>query len=458
MNQHFDVAVVGAGLTGLAAAYSAQREGADVVIIEASNRPGGVVATKLINGFLIEEGPNSLSASDELLALLRAIGLSDEIIEPPASSHRRFIVRNNVLHALPTSPSALISSKLLSATGKFRALCEPLVPRSQNDGDESLASLVRRRFGQEVLDYFVDPFVSGVYAGNPEQLSSRYALRSLGELERRHGSVLVGAARQARARNGLKPQSRIVSLKNGLEQLTKKLAEQLNHAPLLQNRVTEITNNGNGWTLQCEGDSYSQQLTASTVVIAAPSHALDAMILPVNVRELMRPISEVKYAPVATVSFGYRRDQVQHALDGFGVLIPSAEKRGILGTLFSSSMFPDRAPHDHVLLTCFVGGARAERVPTPSHALASALSEIVPLLGIRGSPTFSHVAVWQRGIPQFAPGHNAVVQAAATIETRAPGLLFDGSYRSGVALGECVMNGIATGARAALLCGSTVTF
>ena len=449
--------MVGAGVTGLAAAYSAQREGADVAIIEASNRVGGVVSTKLIDGFLIEEGPNSLSASNELLALLCEIGLSDEIIDPPPSSHRRFIVRNNELHALPTSPSELISSKLLSVTGKFRALCEPVLPRSQNDGDESLASLVRRRFGQEVLDYFVEPFVSGVYAGNPEQLSSRYALRIMGELERTHGSVLVGAVRQARARRGLEPLTKIVSLKNGLEQLPQKLAQQLSNAPLLQSRVTKITNNDNGWTLQCEGEFRTQHLTASNVVIAAPSHALDAMIFPVSVSELLRPISDVKYAPVATVSFGYRRDQVRHALDGFGVLIPSAEKRDILGTLFSSSMFPGRAPHDHVLVTCFVGGARAERVPTPADAMSSALSEIVPLLGITGSPTASHVSVWQRGIPQFAPGHDSVVQAAAAIETVAPGIIIDGSYRAGVALGECVMNGIAAGTRAASLCGSTVT-
>lgn len=445
MPESYDVVVVGGGVSGLAAAYGAQRAGASVLVLEASDRLGGVVSTERVNGFTIERGPNTFAVSESTDSVLSELGLDRDIVLPAALATRRYIVRNGALHALPQTPRAFMASRLFTSAGKFRALAEPFVPKAHRSAaEETVASLVRRRFGKDILEYAVDPFVSGVYAGDPEQLTSRHALRMLGEFEQQHGSIVRGALRAPRRR------TRIVSFRRGLEQLPLTLAAAQHATPRTLARVQRVERSDNHWKLSATGASANETVEAAAVVLALPAHALPDIAWPSEIASQFHMIAKVRYAPVATVALGYARDSVAHPLDGFGVLVPSAEKRGILGAMFTSTMFPDRAPSGQVLLTAFLGGSRHTSLPTESDAVQIAVAELKLLLGISKPPTTLLATRWGRGIPQFNLGHDIVLERAATLERTERGLVLTGSYLHGVALGECILDGLAAGQRAAL--------
>jgi oxygen-dependent protoporphyrinogen oxidase len=452
LNERVDVAVIGAGVSGLAAALGAQQAGASVAVFEAESCAGGVIRTARTDGFVIEQGPNSFAASDATHSLLREIGLDRDIVAPLPTARRRYIVRDGKLHALPQSPATLLSSRLLSWPGKLRALAEPLVPRSRSEAEESLASIVRRRFGTEVLDYIVDPFVSGVYAGDPENLSSKHAMRILGELEQRHGSVLIGAMRAARVRRAQQQpakQTRILSFRDGLAQLPLAMTRALHAPPMLGTRVVRMLQQEGGWSITAKTAEALRTVRARSLVVSLPAYALESIEWPQSVRAELQSLLRVRYAPVATIALGFPRDCIAHPLDGFGVLVPHREKRGVLGVLFNSSTFVNRAPAGQVLLTAFVGGARNAQLPLNDVLLRAVLIELQSLLGISGEPTLTCVTRWERGIPQFNVGHDAALSAAAKIEQSNTGLILTGSYLGGVSLGDCLANGLAAGRRAA---------
>lgn len=458
MNIRADVVVAGGGISGLAAAYRAQTSGASVVVVEATGRVGGVMQTANVDGFLVEAGPTSMSATASALSLLGDLGLTNDVIDPPKSASRRYVVRNGRMHALPGSPGSLLSSELLSMRGKLRLLAEPFVSQSKrNERDESVADIVRRRFGQEVLDYVVDPFISGVCAGDPERLSSQHVLRIIADLEREYGSVLKGAIKRARVSKG-KRDGHIVSFRRGMQQLPEALHGALERSCLYHARLMSVRVGHDHVELVCDVSGTTQTIVADTFVCALPAYAVGDVQWSDALRAKVEQLSAVKYAPVATVALGVNRDDVQHALDGFGMLIPSAEKRRILGALFNSSMFEGRAPAERVLMTAFVGGARmfTDSVGksirpgfTGEFCTRAAIEELTSLVGLNGSPIMTSTSVWQRGIPQLEVGHQQVLAAASAIENQVSRAFFTGSYLSGAAIPDCLAHGLSAGERAA---------
>ena len=443
-----DVVVIGGGVAGLAAANSAVNAGASVLLIEASDKIGGVMQTEMDSGFLVEHGPTSMGGSPSTLKLLGELGLQSQIVTPAAAAKCRYVVRDGAMHALPTSPPAMLRSRLLSTRAKARLLVEPLVARGTADGDESLADLVRRRFGREVLDFVVDPFVSGVCAGDATRLSKHFTLRTLDELEQQHGSVLLGAIK--RARSGAAAGSpHIISFRSGMQQLPAALGRKIESASdstvRVGARVTHVSQMEGGWELRYKSNGQTHSVAGSAVVCALPAHALPEVAWPEAWSRPVSQMSAVRYAPIATVALGFHQSQVSHRLNGFGVLFPSVEKRRILGALFNSSMFADRAPTGHCLVTVFVGGSRMTAAPSSDEAIEAALSELTPLLGIRGAPVATSVARWDTGIPQLELGHEIVQMAAKNIAIQSPGVFFTGSYLSGVAIGDCLAHGSQTG-------------
>ncbi|MBC8086221.1 MAG: protoporphyrinogen oxidase, partial [Phycisphaerae bacterium] len=332
------------------------------------------------------------------------------------------------------------------------------------------AALVRRRFGEEVLNYIVDPFISGVYAGDPELLSSRFALKMLSELEQGHGSVLSGAIKKARTHkashreakknpqgeareNGARNATHngvphILTFRQGMQQLPRALEAALAHPVRYQQRVTDVTFREGLWQISAGDRAHRQMLRANVLVIALQSHQLCAVTWPDGMSPELPAVQRLPHAPIATVSLGFHRAQIAHPLNGFGVLAPYKEERGILGALFNSSMFAERAPESQVQLTAFVGGARFRGKLTNARAEELSLSELNSLLGITGPPVMVSSHVWHDGIPQFNLGHEAVDASLARLEAAWPGLYFTGSYRTGVAVGDCLLHGIEVGARA----------
>jgi len=337
-------------------------------------------------------------------------------------------------------------------------LREPWIARRSADGDESVADFIRRRLGTDPLHYAVDPFVSGVYAGDPEQLSVGHAFPRLAAMEREHGSLvraMMAAGRKARvARNAGDAASgghTMVSFTGGMHTLPAALADRIGHDRIrLGTRVIAIEPHDVGANVLVEQNGERRRLEADLVISTLPLHALSSIALPSDADAALDQLRTVAYPAVASLALGFRRADVAHALDGFGCLVPSRERRKTLGMLFTSTLFEGRAPTGHVLLTCFIGGTRHPGLGTASTAalLDVVLPELAALLGITSGPTFVEHTSWPRAIPQYNVGHDANIRAAEALEVVVPGLLVDGQFRRGVSVGDCVASGATIAARA----------
>ncbi len=452
MSASLHVLVCGAGVTGLTTAWHLRQAGAHVTLVEATDDVGGVIQTSRHDGYLVEHGPNSCMLTGELSALIDAIGLTAAVRPGAPQAQRRFIVRDGHPLAVPMSPLAMLRSPLLSFGAKLHVLREPFISPRTDAADESVAAFVQRRLGVEPLAYAVDPFVSGVYAGDPARLSVAHAFPRLAALERTHGSLVRGMiagarlARRARRQEGRAPaRPSIISFLDGMGTLPVTLAASIGSGNILRRaRVTAIESCTGGPSLvTVERDSGTFTLPADVVVSTLPMHALAAVHLPSDTAAAITQLTSLPYPPVISLALGFRRADVAHALDGFGCLIPSVERRTTLGVLFSSTLFANRAPDGHVLLTCFLGGTRRPELGSASteSLLDIVLPELAELLGVRGLPTMVHRTTWPHAIPQYNLGHDAHGRAADAIEAIVPGLIVDGQFRQGVSVGDCVAAG-----------------
>jgi len=452
------VIVCGAGLTGLTTAWQLQRQGIDVTVLDAADDVGGVVQSVERDGYLVERGPNSCTLTPDLASLIESLALTASLRPAAPHAQRRYIVRDGVPVAVPSSPGAMLTSPLFGFAGKLRMLREPWIARRSADGDESVADFIRRRLGTDPLHYAVDPFVSGVYAGDPEQLSVGHAFPRLAAMEREHGSLvraMMAAGRKARvARNAGDAASgghTMVSFTGGMHTLPAALADRIGHDRIrLGTRVIAIEPHDVGANVLVEQNGERRRLEADLVISTLPLHALSSIALPSDADAALDQLRTVAYPAVASLALGFRRADVAHALDGFGCLVPSRERRKTLGMLFTSTLFEGRAPTGHVLLTCFIGGTRHPGLGTASTAalLDVVLPELAALLGITSGPTFVEHTSWPRAIPQYNVGHDANIRAAEALEVVVPGLLVDGQFRRGVSVGDCVASGAMIAARA----------
>lgn len=456
---HRSVAVVGAGITGLVAAWELRRRGVNVTLYEASGHAGGAIRTSHADGFLAEHGPNSFVTSPAVDTLLQQLALQDDVVEANPGANRRYVVRDGRLLPFPLTPLAMLSTRLLSVKAKLRVLLEPLVRTRTQEGDESVASFVQRRLGQEVLDYAVDPFISGIFAGDPETLSMAHAFPRVAELERTYGSLSKGLMMQRKPAPDADTQesaatkghlmaspparARLISFVDGMQTLTDALEASLAGVLRLGCPVRLVHRQDGRWVVDAGQDGAVHSRLFDAVVMATPAHVLAAMELPAAMRKFAAPIERVEYPPVSTLTLGFLRGDVSHPLDGFGVLIPAVERRTLLGALFSSSLFPSRAPDDCVTITCFVGGARqADRAREDTDLLVErVLLDLRQLLGVTGEPVFAKHVYWSRAIPQYTVGYQTVKDAADATESQNPGLYLSGNYRNGVSVGDCVASG-----------------
>jgi oxygen-dependent protoporphyrinogen oxidase len=439
-----DVVVVGAGISGLAVAHALRRRGLGVVVLDAAARAGGVIGSERRDGVLFERGPNSTLDTTPLInALLDALGIRGERAEATAVAAVRFIVRDGKLVPLPTSPGAFLSTPAFSVRAKLRLLREPFIAAAPADAEESIADFVRRRLGTEFLDYAIDPFVSGVYAGDPERISVAAAFPRLHALEQTYGSLVKGQIKGARERRQrgetAKNAAASFSFRDGMQTLTDALARAVG-AVETGVRVERVAREGDGtWTVDGTHGGAPVRRAARAVVVAAPAFAAAGLVRTLTPRAA-QALEAIDYAPVASIASAYRRSDVAHPLAGFGFLVPKKENRQILGTLFSSSMFDGRAPTDTVLLTTFVGGRRNPAcVALPDSELgASVHAELGALVHAHGAPLWTTVTRWPQAIPQYDLGHRARLAPVEQAERDLPGLHFCASYRGGVSVGDCI--------------------
>jgi protoporphyrinogen/coproporphyrinogen III oxidase len=457
--------VVGGGITGLAAAHRAvelARERAselDLTLLEARDRLGGTIATERAGGFLVEAGPDSfLSEKPWALTLCRRLGVEDRLVRTDDRFRKVFVWRAGRLHPLPdgfqllapTKLGPFVRSGLFSWRGKLRMALDLALPRGASD-DESLGAFVRRRLGREALERVAQPLVAGIYTADPDDLSLAATMPRFGELERRERSIILGLWRAGRrapmvGTSGAR-WSLFVTFANGMEELVSTLASRLPPgAAALEHRVDGIERHGRRWRVLGAGGFV---LEADRVIVAAESYTASRLVRYVD-PGLATLLGEIPYASSATVTLGYRREDVPGPLDAFGFVVPRAENRALLACTFSSVKYPGRAPESHQLLRCFVGGALNEGVLQADDAtlIVTARDELRQALGITGEPVLTRVARWPKAMPQYHVGHVSRIETIERCAAALPGLhLAGGAYR-GVGIADCVRSGEAAAERA----------
>jgi oxygen-dependent protoporphyrinogen oxidase len=439
---HSPALVVGGGISGLVCAYALRKAGIDAQLVEASARPGGVIRSERRDGFLLELGPQSFSGTATLLELCRDLGIEGQLVEAPRHAARYALVDGD-LRQVPLSPAAFLASSLFSAATKWSILRDLFGTSQPPEHDESVAAFVRRKFSAELLEKLVGPFVSGIYAGDPEQLSLRSAFPQLHAAEKSAGSIVRGMMRAARAKKGPRGRPTLLSFRESNETLIHALATHLGPALRCGAKVTGIRPGTGGdaekFEVRISAGGGEEIIEAEQLILATPANVSAKLLNSVDV-SFERALGGIVYAPVAIVSLGYRKSDVGHTLEGFGFLVPRSAGLSILGSVWNSSLFPGRAPDGQVLLTSFVGGAMNPRAVTrSSHELISLVhEEIAPVLHLRQAPIFSNVEIYERAIPQYNLGHTDRLTTLESLLLKYPGLWLTGNYLRGPAIGACV--------------------
>lgn len=427
------VAIIGGGISGLTTAYLLKRKGFDVAVLEASGRLGGNVQTVSRDGYTFEEGPNSLLKSPRLVDLVKLLKLEDKVLASDKAAKKRYVLFGGKLEAI--GPRSFFNGYFsLRTLAAF--IREPFV-RSKSPEGESVAEFISRRIGPELVEKALDPFVSGIYAGDPHNLSMRVAFPKLFEMERDYGSLVVAAFR----RKGEKADAdfpRTFSFHGGLQALISALADKVGDDVKLSSPVSEIGQTGERYIIN--GESFD------AVVISTPAFVA-AKLVEGRDNTLADSLSQVNYPQLAVVVLGYQSEAIGAKLDAFGFLIASREKRPILGTVFHSIVFPERSPDGHRLLVTFVGGVRSgDSLDARSDAELKALvhSELSEILQVNDEPDFVHIKRWQKAIPQYRIGYEKVTEACADFETNNPGIYFCSNFYRGISMSDCVKNAFET--------------
>lgn len=453
MNQELiDVVIVGAGIAGLAAAWELQKRGIPVRVLEAGSRPGGVIFTDRFDGWKIDAGPDSLLVQKPAaVSLCRELGIADRL-HPTLPPRTAYVLREGRLHPLmegsafgfPIRLAPLATSSLFSWSGKLRMAMEVAVPRRASVDDESLASFVRRRFGDEAVQYLAEPLLAGIHAGDVDRLSTRALFPRLYEVERKAGSIIRGfRALHVKA----SPQGAFVSLPGGTMELVETLAGALAPGTVqLASRASDLRRAA-GFAI----DTPSGTVQARSVILAVPAYAAAGLLRSVDT-SLAGLCETIPYASTATVAFGYRREQIRHPLNGSGFVVPRTEQSPLLASTWVSSKWPGRAPDGHVLLRAFLGGGRDPHRLDRSDAelIETAREGLSEILEITGNPVFTpRLYRWTRQSPQFEVGH---LERVVGIEQRlasVPGLFVTGSGFRAIGIPDCIQDGRDTASRAA---------
>ena len=450
MSDPKQVIVVGGGISGLACAFQLQRLSVPVTLLEASDRVGGLVGTVEKDGLLFESGPQSFQGTTSILELIRQVGIENELLNADPRAPRYVLLRGKLLE-IPMSPQALLTSSLLSPGSRWKIASEPFRKTRPPSKEESVADFVRRKFGHEILEYLVAPFVSGVYAGDPEKLSLRAAFPTLEEWEREYGSVLRGAMKLRPAKDKPAGPPPLCSFRRGVATLARALGDKLGANLHAGARVIAVQLTGEAsaqkYEIRVASGGREEAISAGAIVIAAPAYTAAQLVSALS-SPLAHTLSGIAYAPVAVVAAAYYARQIGHSTDGFGFLVPRSERFHTLGTVWNSSLFTGRAHDGMVVMTSFAGGAtEPEIVERPEEEITAIVQEENSrVLQITGPPVTNGVWRYPKALPQYNLGHGHIVEAIRDGERANPGLFFTGNYLEGPALGKCVEVGNHTAA------------
>ncbi len=441
------VVVIGAGISGLTAAHILHKVGYDVTTLEKNDKVGGSIETVVENGMLFDRGPNSALETTPIIAqLVEKLNLKDQFVYANKEGNKRYILRGGELHALPMSPPAFIKTKLFSGKAKLRLMKEPFIGKSTDGYYQSIAEFVTRRLGSEFLDYAINPFVAGVYAGNPEDLSVKSAFPKLYALEEDYGGLIVGTIRSIRKRKKRREQSKqsakMLSFKDGMHILPKAIAKNLGSRIKLNADVVSIRKTGEGkFGVTYKNDG--QTLTLLTDVVISTVPAFKVANLFGDFDEMFKDhCADIYYPPVLVLYLAYNKKDVGQPLDGFGFLVPSKERKSFLGAIWSSVIFPNRSDEESASFTLFIGGSRDPGfVDDNEEAVVKRVrNEFEEIMKINDKPVYTSTRLWEKAIPQYKLGYVEHENYFDHFEKENKGIVISGNFRGGISVGDCIKN------------------
>ncbi len=441
------VVVLGAGISGLTPAYFLAKEGFDVTVLEKKREVGGSVETIKEQGFLFDRGPNSgLETTPVLSKIVSDLKLGDDLVYANKEASKRYILRDNMLHPLPMSPPAFLKTRLFSGKAKLRLFAEPFIGRSKEGYYQSIADFVKRRLGQEFLDYAINPFVAGVYAGNPEELSVQSSFPKLYELEEKYGGLIVGTVKSIKERKQRaeksKQSARMFSFAEGMQKLPNAIASYLGDRVHTFCDVTSIQKSGKGFKIKYNNAGHLKEIDCDVLLSTLPAYTAAELFKSWD-DKLTEHFNAVYYPPVLALMLGYNKESIRQSLDGFGFLVPAKERRSFLGAIWSSIIFPNRADEDKAAFTLFVGGARDPEVGNIDKEILikKVRGEFEKIMGITEDPVYTGYKYWTKSIPQYNIGYIEHERYFDEFEKNNPGVFLSGNYRGGISIGDCLKNG-----------------
>lgn len=441
-----EIIIIGAGITGLSTAYWLKKDGFKVKILEASNQVGGNIKTEKHQNFVFDTGPNSgLETTPLIKQIVDELNLQDEFVYANKESNKRYILRDNVLHPLPMNPKDFITTRLFSTSGKFRVLLEPFIGKSKDGYYQSVAEFVRRRLGQEFLDYAINPFVSGVFAGDPENLSVKSAFPKLYRLEEVYGGLFKGMIKGAKERKQRAEKSKqsaaMFSFRNGMSVLINRLGEFLKDEILLNHQLTKVQKVDDRILINAVEDGNEKVFETKSVLFTIPAYSTAEILRELD-GYLHNHLITIYYPPVLVLNVIYRKDKIGQPLDGFGFLIPEKEKKSFLGAIWNDSIFPNRGDQDFATFTIFVGGARQAKIfeNDLNELINQVLSEFEQIMKITIKPESIKNKFWEKAIPQYSLGYIEKENAINQFEKNNKGIFLGGNYRGGISVGDCIKN------------------
>lgn len=471
------VVIVGGGISGLSTGYlltekvneGVFRSSLDLKILEADNRPGGKIWSEKTDGFLCERGPNGfLDNKPWTLDLCNKLNIKDRLIRTNYSARKRFIYSEGVLHQLPESVSTFFfKSKILSLHAKLRLLLEPFTKMPKDGTDETIADFAKRHIGEEALKKLVGPMVTGIFAGDPYNLSLKSSFPIMAELEKEgNGSLVKAMFKRAKGsrRNGamekkggpMGPGGTLTSFKEGIECLIHTLRDRLRESLITGCKVYKIDKGADKdppYIISFKDINGENKLFADVVIMATPAH-ITSKVIGVLDPIISKNLDGIPYPPLTVVCLGYKRSLITHPLDGFGFLIPNEERMNILGCLWDSSMFEGRAPEGHVLLRVMVGGAtNPESAGLKDDDLLSMVRhDLKIILGIDVVPDFVRIYRHEKAIPQYTVGHSERISVIEDSLNKLPGLFLTGNSYYGIGINDCVREAFKTSEKVMKYC------
>ena len=421
--------ILGAGISGLTLGHYLNKRDKDFLIFESSKYIGGNISTKNKKGFICENGPNTVLINNKSVQdLISDLKIKNDIIYPNDNNKKRFLIRKGKLIEIPQSLAQFIMSNILSLTAKIRIFFEIFIKKS--DSNLSVYDFFSRRFGKEFHDILIEPFLTGVYAGNTRKMSIKYVLKKIWEAEQNYGSVILGFMK--RESRNISPKS--FNFKNGLSDLTNALQHKIKDKIRFTSKITSISKIGNLYEITVNNDI---KYRCSKLISTIPAYALSDIIFD---KKLSQNLKKIYYCPIYVLHLGIEKQKIKDDISGFGVLTKPSDNKSFLGIIFNSRIFPHVAPSEKDLMTVMVGGTRQEELLKTDKDLLfdKIISDIRKLISYDGQIIMKHDFLWEKGIPQYGLEHDYITNEIKNFENKNKDLHILGNYVNGISVSDCI--------------------